>query len=1031
MTTLPDETDVSRANPPASSVSTYGVNSVRHPFLRERGPVVNLVGTDVDPRPAGTLSLKVDRETVRAYLTEMYLDVPGYLQIWTTPAKGSGRFFETTEDGIEQAVTTIEADGNFDQQGIYARVTTLSQLPDVRQGQRGTIAMSSHFIALWTDLDFGTTGHAAGEKLPPDAGAAQAVYDASGLPEASITVNSGGGLYHIVKLSEPLDIRDAELRMRVSALSRRWQQRVKATAEKMGYAYGTGVSDLARVLRVPGTVNAKDWSNRRRAAFMSFGTRYTLEELEAACPAPPRPERRAVQLTGEPAKDARARFEHHLAEMRAATFERNNLLNKLAFMSFQYAGAGQLDPDEVEREFTAAALDSGLEEGEVRATVGSARAGLKQPFVWRDFTRPPAAPAPVEADDMWAGQVDGNGQITEPAMPAPAVQVAEEKQPPPPAPPAPPTTDGADGPPPPSAPVPVDITNERDGLHRLTEVINEGLLPEVYVRDGRLVHVGVVSGARNGRRKKIGAASERTAPDMTPSQLRALAARYCYTYAYNAKMEKISKLPTEALCKAVLSETEWPGLPDLVDITTMPFIREDGTVCQERGYDEETGTWLNVDAGFPEVPADPSPEQIAEAKSLLLGRLLRDFPFVGPADRANYMGLLMTPALKHVAGHVTPFGVITAAAAGSGKSLLAEIISRTYGGNGDAVTLSRQDEEIRKLITSKLMSDPHPVVTFDNIGKSHRVDSPVLAQLMTSPVWSDRVLGGNDVVSRINDKLWLGTGNNVQLGGEMASRSVLVRIDPKMERPDKRDTDKFVLGNLQTWMTVDSNRIQVMHALLVLIRSWAAAGMPQSKIDMRTFGPWARNVGGLLDFHGITGFMTNLDEVEEADEEAYEWAQFLSSWHERHQGEWMTTAQLLGSYHSTRFEISVGHADPWRGSFPLRDNGQPYTTKGMGMKLKYVVDRPIQGWVLRKQHDKSTNQQVWRPERMHDQTGPPPPSPQGEQMELAVPPQRDTPPPPAAPPVQRLHEVRSVVNSILPTVNRTINPTTHRSRDRQ
>lgn len=992
-------------------------------------PVVNLVGTDVDHRAS---SLKVDRATVHAYLTEMYRDVPGLLQIWTVPRKGSGEFFPTTEEGIEQAVTFVDASYSLDgQQGIYARVTTLTGVPQAGptgQRGRGPVSLSSHFVGLWTDIDFGTVGHKAGEVLPPDAQAAEAVYKASGLPEPSITVHSGGGLYHIVKLIEPLDITDTDLRMQVNALSRRWQQRIESAAKTLGYQYGTGVSDLARVLRIPGTVNAKDWNNRRATHFMSFGTRYTLAELLAACPAPPKPKHRPPRLSGEPSRDARARFEHHLAEMRAATFERNNLLNKLAYMCFQYAGAGQLDPAEVEREFTAAALDAGLEESEVRATVNSAKAGLQQPFVWKDFTRTapaPTTPAAAGEADMWAGQTDESGQLTEPGAPqiAPAAPVvapqqpaADEAPPAPPVPPSPPAEGDSGG----SAPVElplVDITNERDGLHNLLEIINKGALPEVYVRDGRLVHVGVVSGARNGRRKKTGAAAERTAPDMNASQLRALAARYCYTFAYNEKSERKPKLPTEALCKAVLATTEWPGLDDLVEITAMPFVREDGTVCQQRGYDEETGTWLNVDEGFPEVPEKPTAEQVAGAKELLLGKVLRDFPFVGPADRANYMGLLLTPALKYVTGTITPFGVITAAAAGSGKSLLAEIVSRTYGSNGTAVTLPRQDEELRKLITSKLMSDPHAVVTFDNIGKNHRVDSGVLAQLMTEAVWTDRVLGGNDTVSRINDKLWLGTGNNVQFGGEMGSRSVVVRIDPKMERPDQRDTDRFVLGNLQTWMAIDANRIQIMHALLVLIRAWAAADMPEGKINMRTFSPWSRKVGGLLDFHGIEGFLTNLEEVDEADEESYEWSQFLAAWHERHPGQWMTTAQLVASYRSTQWETMQGLPDPWNGVFPLRENGQPYSNRGLGMKLKYILDRPFNGWVLRKQLNKSTNQQMWRAERM--QEGGPPPEEPGQ---MTFPEQRPAPPAPA-PKGHYLNQVRGGVNTALRTIRRPINIT--------
>lgn len=372
----------------------------------------------------GSFSSRVDRETVRAYLTEMYLGAPGLLQVWAFPRKGSGEFFETTEDGIEQAIDSIEIAGNLEgQQSIYSRVTTMKQKPADKYS-RGKVSDSESFIGLWTDIDFGLIGHDAGEKLPADATEAQKVYDATGLPTASITVNSGGGLYHLVLLDVPVDITDTELRLRIGRLARRWQYRVKDASEKLGYKYGTQVSDLARVLRIPGTINAKDWENRRPATFTSNGLRYTLQELEEACPEPPKPKAREIPVDAEPAADATGRMDQLLTELRACTFERNNALNEKAFMAFQYAGAGQLNPDAVEQKFTTVALEIGLDEREVQATVRSARdAGLQRPFTWRTW-RPRTEQTDEQQEEMWAGQLDESGQVTSAATAPAATAVA-------------------------------------------------------------------------------------------------------------------------------------------------------------------------------------------------------------------------------------------------------------------------------------------------------------------------------------------------------------------------------------------------------------------------------------------------------------------------------------------------------------------------------------------------------------------------------------------------------------------------------
>lgn len=1028
MSTSSDEAlDVSRQNLPASVGSTSDVNSRREPFLAQPTGVVNLHGTQLDHDRTDSASADIDKETVRAYLSEMYLGVPGLLQIWSMPEKGSGAFFETTEEGIEQAVVFINAQWQVaGQQSIYARVTTMKGRP-AAPGSRGYAIDSRNFICLWTDIDFGATGHAAKGILPPDAATAQMIYDASGLPEASLTVNSGGGLYHIVKLAEPLDVTDDETRMRISALSRRWQYKVRDTAETMGYAYGAGVSDLARVLRIPGTVNAKEWRKKRQATYTSSGLRYTLQELEAACPVPPKPARRAVELTGEPAKDARARLDHHLAEMRATTFERNNALNRLAYMSFQYAGAGQLDPDEVERVFTEAGLDSGLDESEVRGTVNSARtAGMAQPFIWKDFTRtrtrtPEAATPAPPAEDMWAGQLDDNGQVataqTATTAPEPVITQSIPQEPEkekgeepetqtataPPPPPADPPTATASADEPRALPV-VDVTNERDGLRNLRTAIADGHLPEVYVRDGKLVHVTQVSGTYTQK----GQHSTHRAQALDASYLRNMAGEHLVTTKVNAKGTTVVTLPTKQLSDAVLARSYWPTVPMLRDVVGAPFVRADGTVCQEEGYDTTTGMWLALPPGLRRVPENPSSEDVAEARRLILDTVLRDFPWVSPADRANYVALLFTPMLRELVDCLTPLGLITAAAPSSGKTLLTDLIACTHGGK--MATLPKQDEELEKKINTFFMNEMVPTITFDNIGLGHTLNSPVLAQLLTQRVWDGRLLGRNESVYRVNDKLWMVTGNNLQINSDMRSRSVLVHIDPRVEKPEERDTTAFAVGNLDVWMRQPENKAKIVWSLLVMVRAWAANGMPKSTDEMRTYTPWAQTLGGLLAFHGIDGFRENKDELADTDEEKTEWSLFLEIWHSRHGDNWITAAQLLADYQNATF-VPTGTPDPWQGTFPVdHKTGKPVSAKSIGKRFQYYKDRLSDGYVLRYQGVKG-RAALWKVEHVGAPEIPEPrtETPTGQQIipDLVM-----------ASPLQRADAIRNSVDTLLRTLDR-------------
>jgi hypothetical protein len=143
--------------------------------------------------------------------------------------------------------------------GIYFRTTMLP--PNFNKPGRGA-ADDAHALAfLWADLDYGTVGHKPppGETLPPDAEAARNII--AELPTPFLIINSGGGLYPIWKFERPIYTTDAN-RAEVKARSQQWQNLIAAKAAKLGWHYGSGVGDLARVLRLPGSINRKEGLER-------------------------------------------------------------------------------------------------------------------------------------------------------------------------------------------------------------------------------------------------------------------------------------------------------------------------------------------------------------------------------------------------------------------------------------------------------------------------------------------------------------------------------------------------------------------------------------------------------------------------------------------------------------------------------------------------------------------------------------------------------------------------------------------------
>lgn len=321
MTISDEASDVSRQNLPGSSDSSRDVNSRREPFLGQPGGVVNLNGTSVDPDSveipapvflgANPERGGYDREAIEKFITTLCGDAPGLMQTVRKDSKGMAPRFHTTDTlGIGEAVKRLAnlSAAPAENSHLYIQVSTCITNPnDTSQEKfgdfgykRGGKANVSHLLCLWNDIDYGDDGHAEGKNgrlpHPPDAATAHAIYRNSGLPEASVIVNSGGGLYEIVLLETPLDVRDPAVRDRVESVTKRWQQLIEKTAREMGYHYGAGVGNTERLLRVPGTVNTKVWDNKRRAtALYGDDARYCFADLEALIndlhPEPPPPVR--------------------------------------------------------------------------------------------------------------------------------------------------------------------------------------------------------------------------------------------------------------------------------------------------------------------------------------------------------------------------------------------------------------------------------------------------------------------------------------------------------------------------------------------------------------------------------------------------------------------------------------------------------------------------------------------------------------------------------------------------------------------
>ncbi len=341
--------------------------------------------------------------------------------------------------------------------------------------------------------------------------------------------------------------------------------------------------------------------------------------------------------------------------------------------------------------------------------------------------------------------------------------------------------------------------------------------------------------------------------------------------------------------KDIMALPQWEGIPPLVGITTAPTFAPDGTLNTEAGYHLATGLYYHRN-GLNVGDTTPTLVAVNQAKDLLLNNLLIDFPFVDESSKVNAVAALLLPFVRPMILGATPLHLIDAPTPGTGKGLLADVLTAPFNPAGPTIIPpAKDDEEWRKKITAYLIAG-HSHLSIDNIPSTGTVDSASLAIALTSRFWTDRVLGQSEKITLPIRNVWLATGNNVLLSDELTSRTVWIRLDAKIERPRQR-TD-FKINRLDAWSR--QNRNQLVTAALVLIRNWTNEGQPSGDYQIGSFEDWAKIMGGILDTAGISGFLANRNDMfNKLDTERETWVGFLHHWYIAYQSNVVGTNELF------------------------------------------------------------------------------------------------------------------------------------------
>jgi hypothetical protein len=374
-----------------------------------------------------------------------------------------------------------------------------------------------------------------------------------------------------------------------------------------------------------------------------------------------------------------------------------------------------------------------------------------------------------------------------------------------------------------------------DAKHKPSILIQPGELPRIcdaaeselaktlrhYQRGGVIVTITTDPGTRQTAVK----------PLSLPSLTRALAGLAVWQRYDKRGEEWLVCDPVEKYVRVLHDATVYPHLPVLNGIARQPYLRTDGSLMMNAGYDAATGMFGVFNAGQFNIPATPTWQQAEQALAELSG-LLSEFPFKTEHDKSAALAAILTAVIRPSLP-LAPMIHVKAPSISSGKSYLCELLTAfATPQKGTPHAFPADDEECRKLLLAELLTAP-AVVEFDNL-TGDLIPHKSLCTALTSEFISGRILGQSKTAEVGTRTLLLSSGNNVEPVRDMTRRVVTITLDPACELPAARDFSK------QPVSEVRAGRGRYVALVLTVVRAWICAERPKTACKtIASYADWS------------------------------------------------------------------------------------------------------------------------------------------------------------------------------------------------
>lgn len=402
------------------------------------------------------------------------------------------------------------------------------------------------------------------------------------------------------------------------------------------------------------------------------------------------------------------------------------------------------------------------------------------------------------------------------------------------------------------------------------------------------------------------------------------------------------------LAEAILANPE-SQLPELVAFIEAPILTPGGALRDKPGHIPEYGLLLTA------VPEDWSKHRPKTAPVNLqpravravdvLSSALKTFPFETDGDMAAAVAMIVTGLVRRILPAAPIFGV-TAPTPGTGKSLLADVVSIICTGRPAAVMSIGDDlAELEKRLGAVLIAGDS-FVNIDNL--SVPMKSDLLCSIATQPEVLIRVLGVSKRAKITTRTLVVITGNNLTIRGDLTRRVVPVRLNARVEQPETRAFDNDPKDEALRL------RARLIAAALEIVQCYIAAGRPDVEASpYGSFGDWDRMVRRPLVWGGLADPLGGADGLRGADPDREAHGAVLEAWLQCFGSSPVSAHDVVSS--ATNREITdrgelgpLVHAGLHEAlGIAISSRSGTFSARSLGYWLRAHADRPEHGLVLR------------------------------------------------------------------------------------